>query len=176
MTEVCLTECSGLSAVELNGGNCQRLMAPDSPCILILQNGGTMRNDGTLEAVFRDLSSDADMENLSLDSTCIKVHESANGGDKAVGRTRGGLNTKLHTVADGLGNPVEPLLSAGNDHYSIHAIELLKRIEISGSSVLADWAYSPEKIYSCISEYGASYAIPPQSTCFTAVVDRLVSV
>ena len=38
------------------------------------------RNDGTLEAVFRALSADADMENLSLDSTCIKVYESANGG------------------------------------------------------------------------------------------------
>ena len=38
--------------------------------------------DGTLEAIFRALSADADMENLSLDSTCIKVHESANGGGK----------------------------------------------------------------------------------------------
>jgi len=35
-----------------------------------------------LEAIFRALSADADMENLSLDSTCIKVHESANGGEK----------------------------------------------------------------------------------------------
>ena len=40
------------------------------------------RDDGTLEAVFRALSADADMENLSMDSTCIKVHESANGGGK----------------------------------------------------------------------------------------------
>ena len=40
------------------------------------------RHDGTLEAIFRALSADADMENLSLDSTCIKVHESANGGGK----------------------------------------------------------------------------------------------
>ena len=58
------------------------------------------QDDGTLEAIFRALSAGADMENLSLDSTCIKVHESANGGekttDKAVGRTIGGLNTKLH--------------------------------------------------------------------------------
>ena len=55
------------------------------------------RDDGTLEMVFCALS--ADMENLSIDSTCIKVHESANGGgktaDKAIGRTRGGLNTKF---------------------------------------------------------------------------------
>ena len=40
------------------------------------------RDDGILEAVFRALSADADMENLSLDSTCIKVHESANGEGK----------------------------------------------------------------------------------------------
>ena len=40
------------------------------------------RDDGTLEAIFCALSADADMENLSLDSTCIKVHESANGGGK----------------------------------------------------------------------------------------------
>ena len=46
-----------------------------------------------LETVFHALSGDADMENLSMDSTCAKVHGSANGGekmaDKAVGRTRG---------------------------------------------------------------------------------------
>ena len=30
------------------------------------------RDDGTLEGVFRVLSADADMENLSLDSTCIR--------------------------------------------------------------------------------------------------------
>ena len=42
--------------------------------------------------------------------------------DKAVGRTRGGLNTKIHAVVDGLGSPVEFLLSAGNDHDFVHAL------------------------------------------------------
>lgn len=69
------------------------------------------------------------MENLSVDSTCIKVRESANGGgktaDKAVGRTRDGLNTKIRAVVDCLGNPVEFLLSVGNDHDSVYAVELL---------------------------------------------------
>lgn len=41
------------------------------------------RDDGTLEKVFRALSADADMQDLSLDSTSIKVHESANGGGKS---------------------------------------------------------------------------------------------
>ena len=40
------------------------------------------RDNGTLETVFHALSEDADMENLSIDFTSIKVHESANGGGK----------------------------------------------------------------------------------------------
>ena len=83
--------------------------------------------------------------------------------NKAVGRTRGGLNTKLHAIVDGLGNPVIFLLSAGNDHDSIHAIELLDKIGISGSNVLADRAYGAKAIRDYISEHGASYVIPPQS-------------
>ena len=83
--------------------------------------------------------------------------------DKAVGRTRGGLNTKLHAVVDGLGNLVEFTLSAGNNHDSVHAVELLKKVEISGSNVLADRAYGAKTIRVYISEQGASYVIPPQS-------------
>ena len=82
---------------------------------------------------------------------------------KAVGRTRGGLNTKLHVVVDGLGNPVTFLLSAGNDHDSIHAIELLDKVKISGSNMLADRAYGAQVIRAYISKHGASYVIPPQA-------------
>ena len=45
--------------------------------------------------------------------------------DKAVGRTKGGLNTKIHAIVDGLGNPVAFLLSPGNENDSTHAIELM---------------------------------------------------
>ena len=83
--------------------------------------------------------------------------------DKSVDRTRGGLNTKLHAVMDGLGNPVDFLLSAKNDHDSVHAVELLKKVEIRGSGVLTDWAYGARAIRPYISEHGASYVIPPQS-------------
>ena len=83
--------------------------------------------------------------------------------DKAVGRTRGGFNTKLHAIVDGLGNPVSFLLSAGNDHDSVHAVELLKKTEIKGSNILADRAYGAKDIRAYISEQGANYIIPPQS-------------
>ncbi|WP_418055082.1 transposase, partial [Pseudoflavonifractor phocaeensis] len=66
--------------------------------------------------------------------------------DKAVGRTRGGLNTKIHAIVDGLGNPVDFLLSPGNDHDSVHAVNLLRKVEISGSNILADRAYGAQTI------------------------------
>ena len=83
--------------------------------------------------------------------------------DKAVGRTRDGLNTKLHAIVDGLGNPVEFMLSAGNDHDSVHAVELLKKVEISGSNVLADRAYEAKTIRAYVLEREVSYVILPQS-------------
>ena len=42
--------------------------------------------------------------------------------EKAVGTSKGGKNTKIHTLVDGLGNPLAFLLSSGNDHDSVHAI------------------------------------------------------
>ena len=83
--------------------------------------------------------------------------------DKVVGRTRGGLNTKLHAIVDGLGNPVEFLLSAGNDNDCVHAVELLENVELCRSNVLADRAYGTRSIREYISEHGANYVIPPQS-------------
>lgn len=61
--------------------------------------------------------------------------------DKAVGRTKGGLNTKIHTVVDGLGNPLYFQLSPGNVNDSEVAVDVLSNVDISKSNVLADKVY-----------------------------------
>ena len=61
--------------------------------------------------------------------------------NKAIGRTKGGLNTKIHAIVDGLGNPVAFLLSPGNDNDSTHAIELMDMTDIADSNLLGDKAY-----------------------------------
>lgn len=42
------------------------------------------RDDGTLEAIFHALSADADLENLSIDSTSVKAHPQSAGAKKGL--------------------------------------------------------------------------------------------
>jgi hypothetical protein len=37
-------------------------------------------------------------------------------GEQAIGRSRGGLTTKIHALVDALGNPVELMLTPGQAH------------------------------------------------------------
>lgn len=53
-------------------------------------------------------------------------------GNKAIGPTKSGLNTKIHDIVDGLGNPVAFLLFSGNNNDSTHAIELMNKADIVG--------------------------------------------
>lgn len=85
--------------------------------------------------------------------------------DKAIGISKGGRNTKIHTLVDGLGNPVAFMLSPGNEHDSKHAIPLLKKIGIKGCNILGDKAYGAQIIRDYISSQEATYTIPPQSNC-----------
>ena len=83
--------------------------------------------------------------------------------DKAVGVSRGGKTTKLHAIVDGLGNPVEFLLSKGNDHDSAHAVELMGKVSITGSNILGDKAYGSAAIRAYITSKSATYTIPAKA-------------
>ena len=87
--------------------------------------------------------------------------------DKAVGMSRGGRNTKIHTLVDGLGNPLAFMLSSGADHDSTHAVPLLQTIDIEGSNVLGDKAYGAKAIREYIESQNASYTISPRENCDT---------
>lgn len=85
--------------------------------------------------------------------------------NKAVGMSRGGRNTKIHTLVDGLGNPLAFMLSSGGDHDSVHAVPLLQQIDIKGSNILGDKAYGAKTIREYITSQGAAYTIPPKENC-----------
>lgn len=64
---------------------------------------------------------------------------------------------------DGLGKPVVFLLSPGNDHDSVHAVELMEMTDITGVNMLGDKAYGTKEILAYIKEHGATVVIPPKS-------------
>ena len=83
--------------------------------------------------------------------------------EKAIGLSRGGRNTKIHALVDGLGNPLAFLLSAGNEHDSKCALPLLEKVDIKGSNIIADKGYSAQYIFEYIESRGAAYTIPYKS-------------
>ena len=55
------------------------------------------------------------------------------------------------------------LLSPGNDHDSVHAVELMEMTDITGVNMLGDKAYGTKEILAYIKEQGATVVIPPKS-------------
>ena len=76
-----------------------------------------------------------------------------------MGRSRGGLTTKIHAVVDAEGRPIKLTLSPGQDHDSTKALVLLG----DPTFLLADRAYDTDAIRAFADERGAWANIPPKS-------------
>ena len=80
---------------------------------------GRWAKGGVWERVLERLAGAADTEHARVDSTIVRARQhsaGAKGGDRAaeaIGRSKGGLTTKIHAVVDGLGRPLCFLLTPG---------------------------------------------------------------
>lgn len=80
-----------------------------------------------------------------------------------IGLSRGGKNTKIHAVVDGLGNPVRLIFTSGEVSDSKQALPLLEGFELAGCAVLGDKAYGTVAILTYIREHDGIVVIPPKS-------------
>ncbi len=77
-----------------------------------------------------------------------------------IGRSRGGLTSKIHAVVDALGNPVRWLLTGGEVADICCAKPLLDGLKTA--AVLADKGYDADPLIDSIQATGAMVVIPPK--------------
>jgi transposase len=121
---------------------------------------------GLWEQIMQELPWRSRHRLIMVDATHIKVHrDGANpaGGQQGqgMGRTKGGLNTKLHAATDELAQPQSLLLTAGQEADVTHAPTLLENAE--GSHALMDRAYDSDALRELIAAKGMKACIPPRS-------------
>ncbi|MFF5639844.1 IS5 family transposase [Streptomyces sp. NPDC012825] len=129
---------------------------------------------------------------VSVDSTINRAHQHAAGarkrgsrtGDKledpqrsaarqALGRSRGGLTTKVHLAVDGRGLPLSMVLTPGNASDSTMLVPILEAVRVPRSGrgrprtrpdrVLGDKAYSSRAIRAWCRQRGIAVTIPERA-------------
>ncbi len=75
-----------------------------------------------------------------------------------MGRSRGGLTTKVHMLVDALGRPLRFIVTAGQVGDIAQAPALLENQ--TGKAVLADKAYDSNALREAIADMGAEVVIP----------------
>lgn len=84
------------------------------------------------------------------------------GDDQAIGRSRGGLSTKIHALVDALGNPLKIFLTGGEVHDLAGADALLPGM--AAKALLADKAFdADERVIKPLEAAGKTAVIPPKS-------------
>jgi transposase len=128
--------------------------------------------DGVFGRIFDAVSADADFEYVIVDGTIVRVHQhgtGARGGTQtqAIGRSRGGLTTKIVALVDALGNLVRFVLLPGQRHDSVGVAPLLKDLDFA--ALLADKAFDTNAIRADLNERGAQAVIPPKADRTTRI-------
>ena len=77
-----------------------------------------------------------------------------------MGRSRGGLTTKIHALVDANGNPIMLKLTEGQAHDGKSATDMLDGLG-AGQTLLADRAYDSDALRKSLAERGAWANVKP---------------
>jgi len=80
-----------------------------------------------------------------------------------IGRTKGGLNTKLHAVCDGEGRPIAMCLTAGQTSDHVGAKILYPALQDGTAAIMiADKGYDSDEYRAALKAKGLTACIPPR--------------
>ena len=138
------------------------------------------RRAGVWGRIMNVLAAAHDASVQMIDTSIVRVHQHGaciiRNRRQSMGRSRGGLTTKIHAVVDTNGLPVRLALTAGEAHDNRLADKLLSRLK-SGSMLLADRGYDADWIRALAARKGALANIPPRCNrsepiCFSPYLYR----
>lgn len=105
---------------------------------------------------------------IMIDATYLKAHRTASslgvkkgGAGRLIGRTKGGMNTKLHAVSDANGRPISFFMTAGQVSDYTGAAALLDTLP-KAQWMLADRGYDADWFRDALQEKGITPCIPGQ--------------
>ena len=123
------------------------------------------RRAGVWGWIINALAATHDAAVQMIDTSIIRVHQHGacitRNRRQSMGRSRGGLTSKIHAVVDTNGLPVRLALTAGEAHDNRLAGKLLSRLK-SGTMLLADRGYDADWIRALAAARGVWANIPPR--------------
>ncbi len=123
------------------------------------------RRAGIWSRIMETLVAAHDKAVQMIDTSIVRVHQHAaciaRNKKQSMGRSRGGLTSKIHVVVDTNGLPVRLGLTAGEAHDNRLALKLLSRLK-SGAMLLADRGYDADWIRALATKKRAWANIPPR--------------
>jgi transposase len=138
------------------------------------------RRAGVWSRIMEALAGAHDAAVQMIDTSIVRVHQHAacvaRNKKQSMGRSRGGLTSKIHAVVDTNGLPVRLGLTTGEAHDNRLAVKLLSRLK-SGAMLLADRGYDADWIRTLARQHGAWANIPPkrnrkEALCFSPYLYR----
>ena len=138
------------------------------------------RRAGIWASIMNALTATHDATVQMIDTSMVRVHQHgaciADNASQSVGRSRGGLTSKLHVVVDANGLPLRLGITPGEAHDNRLCSVLLTGLKPQ-TMLLADRAYDADWIRAFVNEQGAWANIPPKRTrkdpiCFSPYLYR----
>ncbi|WHP70343.1 IS5 family transposase [Phaeobacter inhibens] len=122
---------------------------------------------GVFARIMEGLASEhSDFKAIMIDATYLKAHRTASslGGEKGgrgrlIGRTKGGMNTKLHAVTDASGRPIRFFMTAGQVSDYTGARVLLRSLP-AADWMIADRGYDADWFRNALKDKGIRPCIP----------------
>ena len=123
---------------------------------IVYQRFNRWAKSGVFERVFRVLASDHDNEYMMIDATIVRARRHSaerekKDGAQAIGRSRGGLTTKIHAPRRRPRRPTpEVMLSPGQDHDLACAEPLIEAVD--PGALIADKAFDADAFIAALDD------------------------